>query len=126
MTSLISFACNRLRGHGWSLLVSFADWTHTHHGGVYQAASWAYAGCRDRSMDGLIIGGVFRPGRACDSAFGTRSPSKMAVRLPGVTIEAHYDEGKHCYWRALNRAGHKKAKRLELGTLPYPKPDHAN
>lgn len=105
------------------LLVSFADATQNHHGGVYQAASWNYAGQRERRMDGLIVGGTFVPGRSCNSLWGTRSPSRLMERK-GIHAEPHYDEGKHLYWRALNKTGKARAKRLGLGSLPYPKPSH--
>lgn len=105
------------------LLVSFADWTQTHHGGIYQACSWHYAGCRERRMDGVIENGVFVPGRTANGIWGTRSPTKLAAR--GVTVEPHYDEGKHLYWKALTKSGKAKAARLGLEALPYPKPSMA-
>jgi hypothetical protein len=37
-------------------------------------------------------------------------------------IESHFDEGKHLYWRAMNKAGRKAAMTLGLLSLPYPKP----
>jgi hypothetical protein len=104
------------------LLVSFADATQGHHGGIYQAASWAYAGQRDRRMDGLMIDGHFMPGRNANHKFGTQSPAKLRERMPERSIDPHYDEGKHLYWRALNKAGRSKAAKLHLESLPYPKP----
>jgi hypothetical protein len=104
------------------LLVSFADRTQNHHGGIYQAASWSYDGCRDRRMDGVMIDSVFIPGRSCNSKWGTQSPDRLRERLQGHTVEAHYDEGKHLYWRSLSRTGKKKAVALGLEALPYPKP----
>ena len=125
LTRLISFGCDWLRKQGWTFVVSFADWTHKHHGGVYQAAGWNYAGQRDKRMDGLLIDGAFKPGRSCNSAFGTRSPHKLRALFSEADIEPHYDEGKHIYWRALTVAGRSKAKRLGLKSLPYPKPNAA-
>ncbi len=107
--------------HG-NLLISFADRTQGHHGGIYQSCSWAYAGCRDRRQDGLLVDGTFIPGRSCNSRWGTRSPTKLAAMLRGHTVEPHYDEGKHLYWRALNRDGQKKAQRLGLEAMAYCKP----
>jgi hypothetical protein len=104
------------------LVVSFADWTQGHHGGVYQACSWSYAGRRERRQDGMLVDGVFVPGRSCNSRWGTRSPSKLTDILAGHTVEPHYDEGKHLYWRALNKRGRKQAERLGLASLPYCKP----
>lgn len=121
LTALIAFACRAAKKEGADLLVSFADWTHKHHGGVYQAASWSFDGVRQKQMDGVIVAGNFIPGRSANSAFGTRSPSKLAEL--GIDAEAHYDEGKALYWRALNSNGKRKAERLGLRSLTYWKPD---
>lgn len=116
----VRFVRQSRRGH---LLVSFADATHSHHGGIYQAASWNYAGQRDRAMDGLVIDGTFHAGRSCNSRWGTRSPSRLREVLPHSAIDAHYDEGKHLYWKAVTKEGDRAAKRLELQSLSYPKPN---
>jgi hypothetical protein len=121
LSSLVSKSCKELRKQGHDLLVSFADRTQGHHGGVYQAASWRYAGARERRMDGLLIDGRFWPGRSCNSKFGTRSPSKVTAIL-GREVAPHFDEGKHLYWKALGAHGLKKAARLGLASMPYPKP----
>lgn len=123
LTGLISEACTLVKKK-IDLVVSFADKTQNHHGGIYQAASWNYAGARERACDGVMIAGVFHPGRSCNSVWGTRSPEKLALILK-QPVEPHYDEGKHCYWRALKPSGKMKAKRLGLAALPYPKPDIA-
>jgi hypothetical protein len=125
LSQLISFACNHLRKRGHHLLVSFADRTQSHHGGIYQASGWNYDGCRERRMDGLIINGTFKPGRSCNSAWGTQSPDRLKAILPNAEIIPHFDDGKHLYWRALTVAGKTRAKRLELKSLPYPKPSAA-
>lgn len=123
LTKLISEVCAWIKRKGMiDLVVSFADPTFGHHGGVYQAASWNYGGRRERRMDGLVIGGVFYPGRTCNSLFGTQSPDKLRAMKPDETIEPHYDEGKHLYWRTITKNGERKANRLKLDKLPYPKP----
>jgi hypothetical protein len=122
MSKLIAFSCHWLKLSNHSLVVSFADWTQNHHGGVYQASGWNYDGQRDRRMDGVLVDGVFKPGRSCNSAWGTRSPRLLKELLPSKQIEPHYDEGKHCYWKPLTVAGRSKAKRLGLKSLQYPKP----
>jgi hypothetical protein len=104
-----------------NLLVSFADTTHDHHGGIYQAASWNYHGQRAPSMDGVIINGTFIPGRTCNSVYGTRSPTLLSERLQ-TEVTPHYDQGKHLYWIPLRHAGKRQADRLNLNQLPYPKP----
>lgn len=120
LSGLISAAC-RLASKQIDLVISFADSTQKHHGGIYQACSWKYHGKRDRACDGVIIGGKFIPGRSCNALYGTRSPEKLAAKL-GVEVTPHFDEGKHLYWRALDVSGIKKAQRLKLESNPYPKP----
>jgi len=123
LSRLISLCCKWLKANGYDLLISFADSTQGHHGGIYQAASWMYHGKRNRAMDGLIVEGEFIPGRTCNRMFGTRSPSKLKDQHPEWKIEPHFDIGKHLYWRALNKDGKRKARRLELKNVAYPKPD---
>lgn len=122
LTGLISTAVKWAKVKGADLLISFADWTEGHHGGIYQAASWNYAGKRDRRMDGLIVGGQFVPGRSANSVWGTRSPHRLKERK-GIDSEPHFDEGKHLYWKSLTREGAARASRLGLERLPYPKPE---
>ncbi len=124
LTGLISATCGYIKKTGQAdLLVSFADKTQDHHGGIYQAASWFYNGARIPQNDGLLVDGVFVPGRSCNSKWGTRSADALQKLLPAHTIEQHWDEGKHLYWRPLRRSGQKKASRLGLEALAYPKPD---
>lgn len=122
LSRLIAFACTRLRLNGWALAVSFADATQGHHGGIYQAAGWNYDGQRERAMDGLMIDGEFKPGRSCNSTWGTRSPEKLRALLPRRIIAPHFDAGKHLYWKALTVGGRTKARRMGLKSLSYPKP----
>lgn len=125
LSRLVSFACDWLKKQGHVLLVSFADWTQHHHGGIYQACGWNYAGQRERAMDGVVFDGVFKPGRSCNSTWGTRSPERLRAMFPAADIQPHYDDGKHLYWRALSVAGKTRAKRLGLQSMPYPKPNNA-
>jgi hypothetical protein len=120
LTSLISSAINATKKRSPGLFVSFADPTFGHHGGVYQAASWNYAGKRERRMDGVIFDGRFIPGRSANRKWGTMSPSKLMQA--GISVVPHYDEGKHLYYRATNKAGERTAHELRLAPLPYPKP----
>ena len=122
LTKLISFSCRKLKQNGCDLVVSYADQGVGHHGGIYQASGWLYAGKRQRAMDGVLIDGTFIPGRMCNNKWGTRSPEKLSLLLPNRKVEAHYDEGKHLYFRALTKSGRKKADRLGLATTGYPKP----
>jgi hypothetical protein len=126
LTGLISKTCVFIKTRKLAnLLVSFADWTQEHHGGIYQASSWYFNGKRPRSLDGLIINGTFVAGRSLNSKYGTRSLGNVTERLEGQSVAPHYDEGKFLYWKPLDRFGVAKAKRLELVSIPYPKPNAA-
>ena len=127
LSSLISQTVSFMkRSRPCDLLVSFADNTQGHHGGIYQACSWNYAGKRDRSVDGCIIEGTFVPGRSLNSRYGTRSPEKLKGIVGTQNIEPHYDEGKFLYWKPLSKNGGRQAATLGLEALPYPKPDTAS
>jgi hypothetical protein len=105
------------------LVVSFADTEQGHHGGIYQAASWRYAGRREARKDGVMVNGVFTPDRSLNSRYGTNAIAKLCKIIPHAELRPHFDEGKHLYWRALSKHGEAKAKRLGLQSLPYPRPD---
>jgi len=122
LSGLISATCKVAKLKGANLLVSFADKTQGHHGGIYQACSWEYAGARKKRLDGLLIDGVFIGGRACNHRFGTQSIDKVSSILGLDRVLPHYDEGKHLYWRALTKEGSRMACRLGLKSLSYPKP----
>lgn len=122
LTFLIRMCLGVLKRNGSDLIVSFADLSQAHHGGIYQAAGWHYHGRRDRAMDGLLINGTFIPGRTCNNLYGTRSPEKVQSIISNQNVEPHYDEGKHLYWTALGRKGYAKAERLSLANNLYPKP----
>lgn len=106
------------------LLVSFADDTQGHHGGVYQASSWKYHGKRDSRVDGFMINGEFVPMRSANSRYGTASQSKLEEVLQ-TTVTPHYDTGKHLYWRALSRSGKYRAMKLGLKDCAYPTKEEA-
>ncbi len=121
LSGLVSATARWAHRKGWPLLVSFADSTVGHHGGIYQACSWNYDGQRAPRMDGVVVNGQFISGRTVNHLYGTQSPDKL--RAMGYDVEPHYDAGKHLYWRAGNRAGSAMARQLNLKQLPYPKPD---
>jgi hypothetical protein len=125
LSSLVAWSLRVIRAArpACDLVVSFADATHGHHGGIYQACSWHYGGQREANMDGLVVNGVFVPGRSCNQRWGTRSPAKLAAMYPEWSVEPHYDTGKHLYWQPVRKSGRRKAARMGLRSLPYPKPD---
>jgi len=128
LTQLIAFGCKHLRRQGWSLVISFADWTQNHHGGIYQAAGWNYDGQRPPSVDGLMVDGNFVAWRTAAHRWGTpsfrtlRRRARLDPNLRNAEILPHYDQGKHLYWKALTVAGASRARRLRFKSGAYPKP----
>jgi hypothetical protein len=122
LTALIAACCDELRRRKCDLVISYADPTHEHHGGVYQASSWHFAGRREPTNDGILLDGHFIAGRACNNKWGTRSVEKVRELEPSRDIQPHFDAGKYLYWRALTKTGKRKAATLGLESLAYPKP----
>ncbi|WP_183282326.1 Mom family adenine methylcarbamoylation protein [Cupriavidus alkaliphilus] len=95
------------------LIVSFADTRQGHHGGIYQAGNWIYAGrsavCREFYHEGRwkhnreVSGGAFGGSRR------VADPSKLPQRK---------SEGKYRYLLPLDK---EMRLRLEHLALPYPK-----
>lgn len=123
LTMLISKALGHIRQHKLiDLIVSFADSEEDHHGGIYQACSWVYDGCRNERLDGFNIDGEFVPARTCNAIYGTSSVDVLQSKLPNKSITPHMDAGKHCYWKALSKTGMRKAVGLGLCSNRYPQP----
>lgn len=125
LTKLIAKAMGHIRQHKLiDLVCSFADSEEDHHGGIYQACSWAYSGdSRSREVDGFNIDGVFVPARTANSRYGTSSVEGLQKLLKGKhEVTPHYAPGKHHYWKALTKEGMKKAIRAGFASHPYPKP----
>lgn len=125
LTKLISKSVKELRRRkGADLIVSFADSTHQHHGGVYQAASWNFHEKRKPSCDAFYVDGQLVPRRTCNHRYGTSSVKEMAeiAYLFGFDCKPHYDTGKILYWRSLDKNGSTKAERLGLKSQGYIKP----
>lgn len=121
LTGLIAAAVREIRRQGFdSLLVSYADPAAGHHGGIYQAASWRYGG-QSKGERIWIIDGVEHNRRSIQDIYGTSSYAPIKAKL-GDRLKRRECPAKHLYWRALNRRGKAKAKRLGLKSLPYPKP----
>lgn len=95
------------------LIVSFADKEQGHHGGVYQAGNWAYAG-QTKSADEYFYKGKRYHGRAFRQKYGshTRYIDKGLKILRGSS--------KHRYLMALDS---KIGKNILKLSEPYPKRD---
>jgi len=101
---------------GLRLIVSYADPKQGHHGGIYQAGNWVYAG-RSQAQRQLLIGGVFTHKRSAGAKFGTASPEKIAA-MSGKSVSWAPVEWKHIYLMPLD--DDMRAKIAPL-SKPYPK-----
>jgi hypothetical protein len=121
LSQLISLTVREVKRRSiGELIVSYADSTFGHHGGVYQASGWNYHGKRRPYRDGVIVRGKFVPSRSANTRWGSNNPK--VLRLRGIRAKGHFDKGKHLYWKALSAEGEAKAARLGLQKNPYPKP----
>ena len=124
LTKLISKGVKECKRLGYDLIVSFADSTFDHHGGIYQAASWNFFCMRKPQNDGWIIDGEFVPRRTCYARYGTSGNKIIDILAKqNKTCIKHFDSGKYLYWKALNKSGEEKAKLLKLDSNTYLKPD---
>lgn len=98
------------------LAVSYADPKQGHHGGIYQAGGWLYAG-PSKAQRELLISGVHTHKRSAFAKYGTASPEKIAA-MSGRRVEWAPLEWKHIYLMPLD-----DAMRAQIAPLakPYPK-----
>ena len=120
----------------FDIVISYADATQDHHGGIYQACSWNFHTYRQPKEDGLMIDGTFVPKRTVSTRYGTYRRDKLGEMFDEVKQEtlygtevkniewgSHVDKGKYMYWIPLNKTGKKIAKRvLNFESNEYPKP----
>lgn len=111
VSRIISIALNMIRKSfpRLRLIVSFADPDESHHGGIYQAGNWIYAG-RSQSSDEYLFLGKRWQGRSFRNRF------KGMERHPLVKVVA--GSSKHRYLMPLD-----KEMRVRIAHLarPYPK-----
>jgi len=122
LTQLISYGMKHLKKKH-NLVISYADFSQHHHGGIYQACSWNFHDKRNKRLEGYVVDGDYIPTRNYNQTlikkYGTCSLNTIK---DNPNIKPVYGEGKFLYWKALNKQGIQKAKRLGLQSNPYPKP----
>lgn len=120
VSQVIARAIKALKKHneGLRLIVSFADTEEHHHGGIYQASNWTYAGLTsgyDKFRD--KNGRVWHPRQV--SSTGYKKQYGESRRVPKI---AECDRvsvgGKHRYLYPLDRA---MRRQIEPLAQPYPK-----
>ena len=97
---------------GLRLLVSFADPSEGHHGGIYQANGWQYAGTSPSSVEWILNGK-----RLNRRAYTGHNFGQAKMQVPKGAIKRKV-QGKHRYLMPLDAEMKKKILPL---ARPYPK-----
>jgi hypothetical protein len=101
---------------GLRLIVSFADPEQGHHGGIYQAGGWVYAGSSHPQRE-LVIGGKDVHKRTANALWGTASPERLRELL-GCRVDYSPVKFKHTYLLPLDPEIRDRVAPL---AQPYPK-----
>lgn len=97
---------------GVRLLVSYADTEQGHHGGIYQASGWIYAGTTSSKFDFILDGKKLQRRSYTGSNFG-----RGKIRLPTGATKV-FSPQKHRYLMPLDD---EIRQRIEPLRKPYPK-----
>ncbi|UXO93980.1 hypothetical protein Pan3_58 [Pseudanabaena phage Pan3] len=125
LSELVAWSLRWLRGNvRCPFVLSYADTTQGHHGGIYQACGFVYVGPTSKRMVGFQApDGSFVHGRICNSRFGTQSVAAIATIKPDwVPV---YGEPKHLYIFPLRQKWPSIARKHGWEAKPYPKPNAA-
>lgn len=104
-------------------LLSFADTSQGHHGGVYQSMSWLFCGTSTTKIDQYVDQeGVIRHRRQC----GINITREQALERGWTVRKAEDFVVKNRYIKILGSKKVKKRMRskLKFEVLPYPKPNN--
>ena len=99
-------------------LLSYADRSRGHVGGVYQATNWLYTGLSEAMPLYDVGDGHLHHSRSLSHAYGTHSVAHFAHH--GVDVRRVPQQRKHRYVYFLDPAWRS---RLKVHVLPYPKVD---
>lgn len=100
---------------GLRLIVSFADTSQGHHGGIYQAGNWIYSGQGSAAKFYMIRGKLTHP-RTLGSAGLVQNIDGARARDPNASVVIV--PGKHRYLMPLDA---EMRERILLLSKPYPK-----
>lgn len=106
----------RRNSPGLRLIVSYADPKRGHHGGIYQAGNWTYAGPSGAQRE-LIVNGAPMHKRSANSRWGTASPKQLTAKT-GLRVEYGQEQWKHTYLLPLDAGMRSTVAPL---ARPYPK-----
>lgn len=117
VSRIIAIAIRMLRKQspGIRMLVSFADPSQGHTGGIYKAGGWVYTGKSTNATFYEMVGGRVVHPRTVTSGFGAGTSGMSKHKLTGRKVEV---PGKHRYVLGLDD---EMKQRLRALTKPYPK-----
>lgn len=117
VSRVIAIAIKLLRKQspGLRLLVSFADPSEGHHGGIYQAHGWVYAGKSPRSVEWVLNGKRLNRRAYTGQQFGGGKSSVAGIPKGAIKRAV---EGKHRYLMPLDA---EMRERIMPLSKPYPK-----
>lgn len=117
VSRIMAIAIKKLKAHakGLRLIVSFADSTEGHYGGIYQATNWIYAGGSETHAY-VVRGKEYHP-VVTSRKFGSKSIPWLRANVDpkAKRISAGF---KHRYLMPLDNEMRKKIQHLKK---PYPK-----
>lgn len=106
----------------YKLVLSYADWTHNHHGGIYQACNFFYVGKSENTVQGFEKDGKVIHKKTAYDNYGTSAVGFMREQGYKPVTAKH----KYLYVYPLAR---RMKERLEIlaqygySPLRFPKPD---
>lgn len=117
VSRVLSIAVRFLRKQspGLRLLVSFADPSEGHHGGIYQANGWTYTGKSPQSVEWVLNGKRLNRRAYTGQQFGGGKSSVAGIPEGAIKRKV---QGKHRYLMPLDDEMRKQILPLKK---PYPK-----
>jgi hypothetical protein len=126
VTQIVAQTLKQLRqtNPGMRLVVSFADPSEGHHGGIYQAGGWVYTGDSSPTTEVLYKGrwchirSLYPPSFDVQKR-GRNTPEYRHAEQLRATLPTRRAQGKHRYVMPLDKAMRRRITPL---ALPFPQP----
>lgn len=118
VSRIIKIAINILnKTNKLKLIVSFADCSKGHHGGVYQAGGWIFTGITSPSIEYWKSGKRWHPRQLSESGYTVQFGAKRKVPKPSECTKIKVP-GKYRYLMPLDEKIRQSILKL---SQPYPK-----
>jgi hypothetical protein len=119
VSKIVSISMKFLRKHcpNLRLIVSFADQSKGHHGGIYQAGNWIYAGQSAPSVEYWKDGKRWHPRQLSEKGYTVQFGAKRVCPKPSDCKKIKVP-GKHRYLMPLD---HEMQEQVQKLSKPYPK-----